>query len=109
MEFDVLSYILEGIVSIDDIASYCEVKDCTVSFGDSESGYVTIDGGGVTGKFNNYRRFLMLNELSSLPDPHKVLEESKTFRVTSSEGLNTLSREDFEQELSRFQKMVGIR
>ena len=94
-------------MTIEEIANYCEVKDCRVSLGSSEAGFITIDGTGVTGRFNNYRRFLRFHELDSLPEPRGVMAAAKTFRVESEYDLKEMDRAGFEQELKRFQDLVG--
>lgn len=97
-------------VTIDDIANFCEFKDCSVVFGSPEIGFVQVDGIGVTTRFNNYRRFLLHHELGSLASPRKVLQEATVFRIQREGGeeLRDLSREEFEQELREFQERVGI-
>ncbi len=92
-------------MTLDDIANYCEVKDCRVRLGDPEVGYITIDGTGVVTRENNYRRFLALRELASLPAPQQVLAAATSF-VIQSEGQRTLSREEFEAELRRLEELL---
>lgn len=94
-------------MTVDDIANYCEVKDCQVTFGDAETGFVRVDGTGVTGPYNNYRRFLAHHELSALPNPDKVLAATTTFVVEANCNRQSLSREDFEVDLKRFQELAG--
>lgn len=97
-------------VTIDDIANFCEFKDCTVVFGSPDIGFIQVDGIGVTTRFNNYRRFLAHHELGSLAPPRKVLERATRFRIQREGGeeLRDLSREEFERELKEFQEKVGI-
>lgn len=96
------------IVTIDEIASFCEIKDCRVTLGDPEIGSITIDGMGAERKFNNYRRFLALNELSRLPDPRQVVRKATIFKVITPSGEKKLTREEFEQELRKFQELMGV-
>ena len=91
----------------DDIADYCELKACAVSFGHPDIGFVTIDGLGVRRRFNNYRRFLDLNELASLPNPSEVLEKATVFRIQNDREPRTLDRAEFERELERFRELIG--
>jgi len=93
-------------MTIEDVADYCEFKDCAVVLGDPSVGFVSVDGGGYQ-KRNNFSRFLSFNELSALPSPNKVLEKATTFRIQLPGGENVLTREQFEQELSAFRKKVG--
>jgi hypothetical protein len=94
-------------VTIDDIANYCEVKDCQVSLGSAEAGYIRIDGNGLMTRDNNYRRFLALREMASLPNPTAVLAAADAFTVDRGVAARTLGRADFESELRRFQELVG--
>lgn len=95
-------------MTIEDVADYCELMDCAVSLGNPDIGFVAVDGRGVRGKFNNYRRFLQLNELASLPDPVKVLEGASVFRIEDDDGTRTLDRVEFERELRRFRQLIGV-
>lgn len=94
-------------MTIEEIANYCEVIDCRVSLGSSEAGFITIDGTGVTGRFNNYRRFLRFHELQALPEPHHLLEAATTFTIEDEGEPREMDRTQFEQELRRFQDLVG--
>jgi hypothetical protein len=93
-------------VTLDDIANFCEVKDCRVRLGDPEVGYITIDGTGVVTRENNYRRFLAFRELASLPAPQRVLTAATSFVIQGPEGQRTLSREEFEAELRRLEELL---
>jgi hypothetical protein len=93
-------------LTLDDIASYCQFKDCRVHLGTSDAGFVTVDGEGVTGPLNNYRRFLALNELASLPNPRLLLQTATRFTVESGSESRTLERAEFERELQRFAALV---
>ena len=97
-------------MTIDDIANFCEFKDCSVAFGSPDIGFIQVNGIGVTTRFNNYRRFLAHHELGSLAPPRKVLEKATVFRIQreGGEDLRELSREEFEQELNIFREKVGI-
>jgi hypothetical protein len=94
-------------VTIEEIASYCEVKDCRVSLGSSEAGFITVDGTGVTGRFNNYRRFLRFHELQALPEPQRLLAAATHFAIDEDGEIREMDRAQFEQELKRFQDLVG--
>lgn len=93
-------------MTLDDIANYCEVKDCRVRLGSPEVGYITVDGTGVVTRENNYRRFLAFRELASLPSPQRVLAGATSFVIQSSEGQRTLSREEFEADLRRLEELL---
>ncbi len=93
-------------MSIDDIADFCEFHDCVVTAGSPETGAVTIDGRGYQ-KRNNYMRFLSLNELSGLPSPLEVLQRAIYFQIRRDTGTVQVSREEFEQQLSRFRVLTG--
>jgi hypothetical protein len=95
-------------VTTDELTDYCELKDVAVSYGHPEVGFVTVDGGGVRRKFNNYRRFLELNELASLPDPAEVLKRAAVFRIQEEGEARTLDRAEFEEELDRFRDLIGV-
>jgi len=94
-------------LTLDEIANYCLIKDCRVHLGSSDSGFVTIDGEGVTSRQNNYRRFLAHNELASLPNPRKVLAGADTFTIQSGTDSRTLDRAGFESELAHFSSLIG--
>ncbi len=94
-------------MTTDDLANYCELKDVAVSYGHPEVGFVAVDGRGVRRKFNNYRRFLELNELASLPDPAEVLKRATVFRIQDEGETRTLDRAEFEAELDRFRDLIG--
>ena len=93
-------------MTIEDVADYCEFKECAVLLGDPNVGFISVDGGGYQ-KRNNFARFLSLNELSALPSPKKVLEKATSFRVQLPKGETAMTREEFEGELSAFRKKVG--
>ena len=93
-------------MTLEDIANYCEFKDCQISLGSPETGFVRLDGNGLQ-KANNYRRFLSLNELAAAPSPKKVLEAAQVFKVRRGEEESSLSREEFEAELRKFAALVG--
>lgn len=93
-------------MKIEEIASYCGTMGCTVSFGDAETGFVHVDGNGVQGKLNNYRRFLAHNELSALTSPKRALQETKIFRITRDEVTKELSRAEFQEILERFREAI---
>ncbi len=93
-------------VTIEEIANYCEVKDCRVSLGSSEGGFITVDGTGVTGRFNNYRRFLRFHELDALPEPRGALRAATTFRIQTEPGEKELDRAAFETELKHFRDLI---
>lgn len=95
-------------MTTEEIANYCEIKNCSVTFGSSEGGFVRIDGTGVTGRFSNYRRFLAHNELASLPEAEKVLGSATVFRVESATGTRELSPGEFEAELTRLLQLAGV-
>ena len=93
-------------MSIDDIANYCEVKDCQVSFGDAGSGFVRVDGTGIVRSCNNYRRFRGHFELAALPDPQEALNRATLFRIEEQDAGRNLTRSEFEQEIRRLQELL---
>jgi hypothetical protein len=94
-------------LTLEDIASFCEFRDCEVSLGDPQTGFIHINGNGV--KYNyNYDRFISLRELSGLPKPLDVLGQASLFRVRRGGQVRDLSRADFEAELRDFRQKVGI-
>lgn len=97
-----------GRVTLDEITNFCEFKECTVSLGDPEAGFIRVDGNGVQTRFNNYRRFLAHHELAALPSPKQVLEKATVFRIEENGQTRTLSREEFQAELQAFQEKVGM-
>jgi hypothetical protein len=82
------------------------LKDCHVTFGSPETGYMEIDGTGPNRHFNNYRRFLSLNELSSLPNPKKVIASAVHFVVTEGDTKRELTRAEFEDELQKVLSLI---
>lgn len=94
-------------MTIDEISNFCEFKDVVVSLGSPETGFIAIDGSGLVTKQNNYRRFLMLHELASLPAPRKVLSTATLFQIHQGSELRELDRSEFEAELQRFQALVA--
>ncbi len=94
-------------MTLDKIANYCQIKDCRVHLGSPDSGFITIDGEGVTSRSNNYRRFLAHNELASLPNPRKALEGADTFTIESGTDSRTFERAGFESELAHFSSLIG--
>lgn len=94
-------------MTIDEVANYCEFKDCTVSAGDPEAGFVHIDGTGVENRSYTWGRFNMLHEVSSLPSPRKVIEKASVFKIRRGASVRTLTREEFERDLAEFQSKVG--
>jgi hypothetical protein len=93
-------------VTIEDVADYCEFKDCAISLGSEEAGFIDVDGGGYRRRYN-YDRFLSLNELSALPSPRQVMQKAASFTVKRAAVTVVLSREEFERELRRFRAQVG--
>ena len=93
-------------MTIEDVADYCEFKDCAVALGDPSIGVISVDGGGYQKRYN-FARFLSLNELSALPSPKVVLEKATAFRVQLPTGELVLTREEFERELRVFREKVG--
>ena len=91
---------------IDDIADFCEFHDCIVTAGNPEIGAIAIDGRGYQ-KRNNYMRFLSFNELSALPSPPEVLRRATYFQIRRDNQTEEVSREEFEQQLSRFRELTG--
>jgi hypothetical protein len=94
-------------VTLEDIASFCEFKDCEVSLGDPGIGFIHVNGNGV--KYNyNYDRFISLRELSALVKPTDLLGQATLFKVRRGGQVRELSRADFEAELQDFRQKVGI-
>ena len=95
-------------MTIDEIASFCEFRDCKVSAGHPEHGFIHLDGTGLEDRSYTYGRFHMLSEVASLPSPRQVLEHADTFKVTRGAQTRTLTREEFESELRDFQRKAGV-
>lgn len=93
-------------MTVDRIADYCEFTNATVSAGSPETGFVEIDGTGLTSSFNAYRRFLAHRELAGLAEADEVIAGATVFRIQREES-RQLSREEFEAELARFEALVG--
>ena len=98
---------METTLTLEDVASFSQLKDCSVELGDPGVGFVQIDGGGVVRSGNTYGRFLLLNETSGLPSPREVLAGASIFRVTRGATLELLNREQFESQLERIRKLTG--
>jgi hypothetical protein len=95
-------------MTLEDIADFCEIKNCQVSLGDPELGFIRIDGGGVISRANNYRRFLAFNELASLPSAAKVLESATLFLVDDSLRIQKLSRQEFQDQLTALKRLLSL-
>ena len=93
-------------MSIEEITNYCRIMGCTVSFGDSEIGFVHIDGNGVREKTHNYRRFLAHNELSELTAPAAALQAATIFRIQYDDQIEELSRDKFQEALDLFNNAI---
>ncbi|MDA2937700.1 hypothetical protein MYX75_05485 [Acidobacteria bacterium AH-259-A15] len=94
-------------MTIEDIANFCEFKDCEVSLGDPVVGFIQIDGTGVK-RPNNFQRYLSFHELSALASPKKVLGKASTFKVQRGNEVQAFNRKEFKRELEAFQQKVGI-
>ncbi len=94
-------------MTIDDIANFCQYKDCKVSAGAPETGFVHIDGTGVQSRAYTWNRFSMLHEVNAIPNPTKALANASVFRVTKEDSTTALNREEFERLLEEFQAKVG--
>ena len=92
---------------IEDIASFCEVRDCEINLGDSQVGFIQIDGNGLK-RLNNYHRYLSLNELSAFPSADKVVKQASIFTIRRGQETETLSRAQFERELEDFRRKAGV-
>ncbi|HSR66538.1 MAG TPA: hypothetical protein VLU25_01230 [Acidobacteriota bacterium] len=88
-------------MTIDDIANYCEFKDCQVSLGSPEAGFIHVDGYGLVRNTYNYRRFLALNELGALSSPDQVVEAAQTFKIKDARGERSLDRQAFQTEMNK--------
>jgi len=95
-------------VTIDEILNYCEVKECRVSAGGPEVGFVHFDGSGQLTGSQTYVRFNMLNEIAHAASPRKAVEEATVFVVEREGNRETFSREEFQLELERFQALVAV-
>lgn len=94
-------------MTIDEILNYCEVRDCRVSAGGPEIGFVHFDGSGQLRGSQTYGRFNMLNEIAHATSPKKAVQEATVFVVEREGNRETFSREDFQKELERFQALVA--
>ncbi|HSR50442.1 MAG TPA: hypothetical protein VLV83_06410 [Acidobacteriota bacterium] len=88
-------------MTIDDIANYCEFKDCEVSLGSPEAGFIRVDGYGLVRNTNNYRRFHMLHELGSMASPKDVIGAAESFKIKDADGQRSLDRQAFEAEMKK--------
>ena len=95
----------EVSLTIDEVANFCEWKDCRVTVGDAELGFVHIDGRGVN-QSSNYRRFLSLNELAALPSPKDVVEKATLFKIEHGGEQRSLSRDEFRSEYEKFLSLI---
>ncbi len=95
------------MMTIDEIADFCQFTSCQVTLGASDAGFIQIAGTGIERRVN-YDRYLSFNEMSALPSPKAVLAEASVFKVHQGDTERTLDREQFQQELKAFQKKVGI-
>lgn len=94
-------------MTIDDIADFCQYKDCTVAAGGPETGFIRIDGTGLENRAYTWNRFSMLHEVNALPSPAKALEKATIFRISKEESTTAFNREEFERMLEEFQAKVG--
>lgn len=92
-------------MTVDEIANYCEFKDCQVTLGDPAAGFIRIDGNGVR-KASNYNRFLSHNELAAAPSPRKVLDSATVFKIRRGDADQQLTRPEFEADYQRFLSLV---
>ncbi|MEE8583711.1 MAG: hypothetical protein V3T83_02550 [Acidobacteriota bacterium] len=92
-------------MTVEEIADYCEFKNCQIRLGDPATGFIRIDGNGVQ-EASNYGRFLSLNELAAAPSPRKVVESATVFKVRHVGGERSLARQEFEAEYQRFLSLV---
>ena len=92
---------------IEDIVSFCQVKDCQINLGDPQVGFIQIDGSGLK-RLNNYHRYLSLNELSAFPSPDRVVRLASLFTIQRGQETQTLDRAQFERELEDFRRKAGV-
>ncbi len=95
-------------MTVDDIANFCQYKDCKVSAGDPETGFIQIDGTGLESRAYTWGRFSMLHEVNALPNPAKALAGATIFRISKEDSTTALNREEFEKLLEEFQAKVGV-
>ena len=96
------------IMTLEEIADYCRLRDCQVWLGSSDTGFILVSSGGLESS-NNYGRFLALSELRGLPSPARVIRRAELFRVDGPEGRRELNREAFRRELEDLLRKVGLR
>lgn len=94
-------------MTLEDVAGFCALKDCSVELGDPESGFIRVDGSGQILNRYTYGRFMLFNETSGLASPAQVLEGASIFRVRRGDTLELLTREDFEEQLERIRRLTG--
>lgn len=92
---------------LEDIASFCEFKDCEISLGDPDAGFIQINGNGLKRDAYTYGRFNMLTEVAHLASPKQVLDKASVFKIRRGGTEKTLSRQEFQEELEHFQKLVS--
>ncbi len=91
-------------MTLEDIANFCEFKAYTIVLGDSNIGFIQVDGAGVNRNINNYERFLQFNKLRALPFPPTVLKQATLLRIKLGSERQDLSRQEFQTELENFKR-----
>ena len=96
----------EGIVTVNEIASYCAFKNCRVWVGSPQAGFVEIGGRGVARPSYTYGRFQMLSEV--LPaSAEQVVAAATVFKVQGPDRTRELDRAGFQSELEEFRRKVN--
>lgn len=96
-----------GKVTLEDVAGFCAVMDCSVELGCPESGFIRVDGSGLVLNRYTYGRFMLFNETAGLPSPARVVEQATIFRVIRGETVELLSRQDFLEQLERIRRLTA--
>lgn len=95
-------------LTIDQIADFCEFKDCTVTLGDPEAGFIHVDGTGRRRPYN-YGRFLSFRELGAEPLRNsEVVERATVFKIRRGSDERVLNRHEFETEWEDFLRKAGV-
>lgn len=95
-------------LTIEQMADFCEFKDCAVTVGDPETGFIDIDGTGRRRPYN-YGRFLSFRELGAEPlRTSEVVDRATVFKIRRGSEERVLNRQEFETELQDFLRKVGV-
>lgn len=95
-------------MTLEEITSFCEIRDCSVELGDPRIGFIQVDGGGIVRNRYTYGRFMLLNEVSALAPVQQVVEAATQFRIRRNGSEELLDRPAFEEKLRRLRRLTGV-